>query len=198
RDHLARALRVLGAAAATMIVLFSISAVLSPAGAWSDWLAKVHLLNAQGHASHVSLRSVIGGADHQAAMLRARAPIFAAAVAGYVVMVIVACRGQRLERAALLGLSLTPIVFAPANYYIHFIFLLPMLGGETIWLVLLALCAIQYFTTWIGDLTLHFYLASLMLMLALAAILATILRRSEWLAAWWAAAAPATLQRASP
>ena len=194
RDVLPQTLRVLGAAAATIVLLFSISSLLSPAGAWSDWLAKVHLLNAQGHASHVSLRSVFGGADHQARMLVARAPVFAAAVACYVVAVLVACRKQRLDRAALLGLSLVPIVFAPANYYIHFIFLLPMLGGEAVWLVLLALCALQYFTTWIGDLALHFYLASVLLMAALAGLLGIVLRESEWLREWWAAI-PATASR---
>ena len=195
RERLAPTLRVLGAAAATIILLFAISTALSPAGAWRDWLAKVHLLNAQGHASHVSLRSVIGGADHQARMLIARAPVFAAAVALYVIAVLVACRKQSLDRAALLGLSLVPIVFAPANYYIHFIFLLPMLGGEAIWLVLLALCALQYFTTWIGDLALHFYLASVLLMAALLAMLGITLRSSAWLVAWWAIPAKASRRR---
>src|SRR5262249_36695046 len=150
KANLRPTLRVLGAAAATLIVLFCISAVLSPGGAWGDWLAKVHLLNKEGHASHVSLRSVIGGADHPAAMLRARAPLFAAAVALYVMGVIACAREKRLEQAALLGLCLVPVVFAPANYYIHFIFLLPMVGAEAIWLILLGLCAVQYFTTWIG------------------------------------------------
>src|SRR5262249_2322621 len=88
--------------------------------------------------------------------------------------------------AALLGLSLVPIVFAPANYYIHFIFLLPMIGFESVWLTLLALCAVQYLTTWVGDLALHFYLASVLLMVALLPMLILILRRSEWLVAWWA------------
>src|SRR5262249_57851409 len=117
-DGLRPTLRVLGAAASTMIILYCVSAVASPAGAWSDWLAKVHLLNAQGHASHVSLRSVIGGADHQAAMLRARALVFAAAVSVYVVAGLLAARPKRLDQAARPRLSLVPIRFPPAHHFI--------------------------------------------------------------------------------
>src|SRR5262249_3118616 len=109
-----------------------------------------------------------------------------AVVAVYIVGVIACAREKRLEQAALLGLCLVPVVFAPANYYIHFIFLLPILGAEAVWLILLGLCAGQYFTTWLNDLTLHFYLASVLLMVALLAILVTMLGRSGWLRAWWA------------
>ena len=77
-----------------------------------------------------------------------------------------------------------------------------MLGAESVWLILLGLCAVQYFTTWLNDLTLHFYLASVLLMVALLAILVTMLRRSEWLRAWWATparVAPArTVSSSSP
>jgi hypothetical protein len=40
----------------------------------------------------------------------------------------VACRRLRLEQAAILGLMMIPVFFYPANYYCHYVFLIPLLG----------------------------------------------------------------------
>jgi hypothetical protein len=74
-------------------------------------------------------------------------------------------RRMELHQAALAGLLLIPAFFYPANYYYHYVFLLPLLGGVAratgppsgrgglprrllgwVSLVLLAMCVVQYFT----------------------------------------------------
>ena len=45
-------------------------------------------------------------------------------------MMAVAARGKRPEQAMLLGLPLIPVLLYPGNYYIHFVFLLPLLVEE--------------------------------------------------------------------
>jgi hypothetical protein len=72
-----------------------------------------------------------------------------------------------------------PVLLYPANYYIHFGFLLPLIPlerklraeGEApvsatdagVWLTLLAMCGVQYFTVLVPDLGLHFYLETAVL-----------------------------------
>lgn len=60
-----------------------------------------------------------------------------------------------MDQAALIGILLVPVFFYPANYYLQYIFLLPLLvddDPEKPWpwifnsLCLLALCGLQYAT----------------------------------------------------
>ncbi len=97
-------------------------------------------------------------------------------------------RDKRPEQAAVLGLMLLPIVFYPANYYLHVVCLFPLLArvpgrmptptDAALWITLLGLCAAQYFTVLVRDLTLHFYLASALLLAALFTMLSLTLRES--------------------
>ena len=57
-----------------------------------------------------------------------RKPIFYLGILFYVGLAVAACRRRRLDQAALMGLMLIPIFFYPANYYCHFVFLLPLVG----------------------------------------------------------------------
>ncbi len=57
-----------------------------------------------------------------------RKPIFYLGVLAYTALAFFACRRRRLDQAALAGLMLIPIYFYPANYYCHFVWLLPLLG----------------------------------------------------------------------
>ncbi|HEY6725680.1 MAG TPA: discoidin domain-containing protein [Polyangiaceae bacterium] len=191
---------VLAAAALTGALLFLGSSLLLGFEAWGDWYAKVGQLSADPHGNHISLRSLIAGWDaDQPLVLADRLLIFLTAVAFYVGLVFAACRGQRYEQAAVLGLVLTPVFFYPANYYIHLVWLLPLVMVEQrklpgpdslpfdpahaqVGLALLALCAAQYFTVLETDRGLHFYLASVLLFAALTFLLVTLARRNATVA----------------
>ena len=84
------------------------------------------------------------------------------------------------------------MILYPANYYIHFVFLLPLIVAETpgnianepefsstrsaVWITLLAMCAAQYFTVLVTDLGLHFYLATALLFAALTTMMLLLVR----------------------
>jgi len=187
---------VLVSAAATGALLFVGSSLLVGWHAWGDWYVKVGQLSADPHGNHISLRSLIAGWEsEQALVLADRLPLFLAAVVFYVGLVFVACRGQRYEQAAMLGLVLTPVLFYPANYYIHLVWLLPLVMVEQrkldaplatpfdeahtwVGLALLALCAAQYFTVLETDRGLHFYFATVLLFAAVTVLLVTLARRN--------------------
>jgi hypothetical protein len=177
--------RVLAGAALAAVAVFLFSALVLPVAAWPEWLRKVSQLSSDPHANHISLRSLIAGwRGDQADVLRARLPLFLTAILGYVGLVALAARGRRLDQAAILGLILVPVLLYPANYYIHLVFLLPLLAteragavsprGAFLWLVLLGMCAAQYFTVMETDRGLHFYFASVLLFAAVTALLVSL------------------------
>jgi hypothetical protein len=193
-------LRVLAGAGLAFAALFAFSIAVIPAEAWVDWLAKVGQLSSDPHPSHISLRSLIaGGGPDQASVLRARLPVFVGAVLTYVTGVVLIARGKRIEQIAILALILVPVLFYPANYYIHLVFLLPLVTaprgrGEpfarldaSIVLTLLFLCAAQYGTVLVTERPLHFYLTSVLLFGAITYLLFLLLRdqaaRAGWLTA---------------
>ncbi len=175
------------AVAVGMVVLSSV--VFSP-GAWVAWFHKVRMLDASPHVNHVSLRGLIAGAEGaEARLLSERMPVFIAGVVAFVALVVFAARRRPLHQAALLGLPLVPVIFNPANYYSHLIFLYPLLAVELppsreepdrrpvsrrdagIWVLLLGLCAAQYGTVLVRDLGLHFELATMLLFLVVGTVL---------------------------
>jgi hypothetical protein len=175
-----------GAGAVVGAFLFSI--VVLPPAAWPECLTKVSQLSADPHPASIALRSLIAGADgNQGSVLRARMPLFVAASTLYVLLVAAAARRRRIDQAAVLGMILVPVVLYPANYYIHFVFLLPLLATERrptdvdpspvsrldagVWLTLTVMCAAQYFTTLVPDLGLHFYLETVILFVMLSVLL---------------------------
>jgi hypothetical protein len=184
--------RILSGAALVMLSAFVLSLVVLPNDAWTHRLSKVSQLDADPHPSSIALRNLVAGWEDQARILRARWPLYASLWAFYTSMVVVAARGRRPEQAALLGLLLVPVWLYPSNYYLHFVFLLPLLAverepqdaseaavsrsGASMWLTLLAMCSIQYFTVLETDLPLHFYLATVILFGALARLLWAMIR----------------------
>ena len=196
--------RMLIGALGAVTVLFVFSALVLPIEAWADWWLKVKQLSGDPHANHISLRSLVAGwEDDQESVLRARLPLYLVSAGLYLAGVVVACRGKGLERCAVLGLVLIPVVFYPANYYIHFVFLLPLLMVERpleqgdaeksapltvldAWLgaALLGMCALQYFTVMITLKGLHFYFGSVCLFLGLSALLLLVLKRDALLLRW--------------
>jgi hypothetical protein len=111
-------------------------------------------------------------------------PLFVAAIAAMVLLVIAGARRASPLQAALLGLMLIPALFYPANYYSHFVWLLPMLAVERpdesrpvrpadalIWFTLLLMCSVQYFAVLAPDQVLRFWLNSAVLFASLATVL---------------------------
>jgi hypothetical protein len=199
-------IRIIIGGVAAMAVLFLFSAAVLPVRAWGDWLHKVAQLSSDPHPSHLSLRSLIAGWEgNQASVLRQRLPVFIAGIAFVVGLVVVAARGRRPEQAALLGLPLIPTLLYPGNYYLHFVFLLPMLVAERdpkeatapgaaplggtaagVWTILLLMCFVQYGTALVlPNLPLHFYLDSAILYAALVGILLFLARERVLAAGWW-------------
>jgi hypothetical protein len=188
--------------AVAMVLLFAFSAAVLPVSAWGDWLHKVGQLSSDAHPSHLSLRSLIGGWEgSQNATVMARLPLLIAGILFYLGMTAVAARGKRPDQAMLLGLPLIPVLLYPGNYYIHFVFLLPLLAderpgtpplaptGAAIWTTLLLMCVVQYGTVLVPDLALHFYLESAVLFAVITTILILLVRERALAAGWFSPAA---------
>jgi hypothetical protein len=182
-----------------MLGAFLFSIVVLPPSAWPDCLKKVSQLSADPHPASIALRSLIAGADgNQGSVLRSRLPLYVAAIALYVSLIVIAARSRRIDQAAVIGMLLVPILTYPANYYIHFVFLLPLIATERrpteedpaptsrldagIWLTLTAMCSVQYFTTLVPDLGLHFYLETAVLFAMMSVLLGVLV--FEDVAAW--------------
>ncbi len=173
-------------AMAVAAFMLALSSILFSPSAWVAWYHKVQILDAAPHLNHISLRGLLAGAGgNEARLLAERTPLLIAGVAGFLVLVVIAARSRPLHQAALLGLPLVPVVFNPANYYSHLVFLYPLLAVELgkgsdrrvsrrdagIWLVWLGVCAAQYGTVLVHDVGLHFDLATMLLFAALAIML---------------------------
>jgi len=118
-------------AAACLFTAWLLSSLFLSFDAWVAWIQKVSILDRDPHVNDVSLRGLIAGSlGNQRRVLLARMPIFIAAVIAFVVAVIAAARNKRYDQTAVLGSMLIPVVFNPANYYIHFICVLPLLAME--------------------------------------------------------------------
>jgi hypothetical protein len=193
-------LRVLLGAVLAIAAGFAFSVLVLSVDAWPEWYTKVRRLESGPHFATLSLRSLVGGTtSDQSLILRSRAPVYVAAVVLYTAGVIWGCRGKRPEQAAILALTLLPFLLSPANYYSHVVFLFPLLVIERaakssadpglsaaevgIWLSLLGMCALQYFTVLVPDLALHFYFESAFLILTLTVVLCLFLyeRVRDWL-----------------
>jgi len=188
-------LRVAGAAAATAVLLVAVTSLRWSFPTWLDWLAKVSKLNADSHSNSVALRNLVAGweAGHQQ-LLVARWPLLTAGILAFSVAVVLHCRNKSLDRAAIAGLLLVPVVFYAANYYLHIVCFLPLLAapvlrrlpsGEEapptsteawVWLILLGMCVAQYWTVLVTEFGLHFHLATVLLFSAQAALLVVLLR----------------------
>lgn len=201
--------RVLVAAAATLVVLVVVSSAVLGAHSWIAWWAKVNLLDADAHVNPVSLRTVLAGSGpERLRVLAERTPMYWGALAAFFVLVCVAARKKPLEQAALYGLMLVQMALFPANYYAHLVCLLPMLavdrlargakgdeaapdegdglrrsfGATDAWVLvtLAAMCAAQYFTVLVSEQRLHFYLSSVTLVAAYASMLLAVVRRDAF------------------
>lgn len=199
---------VLGAILCIAALVLLSFVVLDPA-AWASWGRKVSLLNRDDLVNQVSLRVLMGYDDHHTFAALGRiagalgwdssgqlthrvAPLLTAVVAAlFMLAVVLAARGKRIEQSALLGLFLVPVVFNPMNYYVHMVFLFPLLAVERvgaangeirpvraldawIWCCLLGMCVAQYKTVLEPRVDTHFYGATVILFVGMAAILGSL------------------------
>jgi len=126
------AVRVTLSAIAFMAFCVVATSLIYSFGAWVEWWKKITLLDAGIGTNDVSLRALVafGSDEPPYRALRSRMPLYVALIALYVGAAAVAARRLRLDQSALVALPLILVVFNPANYYAHFIALLPLLGYE--------------------------------------------------------------------
>ncbi|MCL2824138.1 MAG: discoidin domain-containing protein [Polyangiaceae bacterium] len=183
-EHNKPTLKVWAGAIAGGVTLFLFASLVLSFDAWPEWLAKVRLLDTEPHVNQVSLQGFVGGTDHiQASVVRSRWPLYATLAGSIAILggIIAWKRRASLDQAAVLGCLLIPVVFNPANYYIHFVTILPLLGctllredqhktptlrQAIVWLPALLMCVGQYWTTKIDDRGLHFETSTVLLFFA--------------------------------
>lgn len=173
---------------------FLVSSLVLGFDSWPLWVRKISSFTNSPHVNHISLLTIVAGSEGtQAAVLRARMPLFVALTALYVTLTAWAAWKRPPHVAALLGIVLLPVFMYPANYYMHFVFLLPLLVTEPLlastrfereasgraWTLLLGMCMALYFTVKEQALELHFYNASVILLATLLALLLVLLPRDE-------------------
>lgn len=188
----------LGAALASVLLVGWSGALFGLEPAWGGWVKKIALHTEDANANHLGVRTLVG--------FDAQLTVEALAAAGvpqpwlqwqrtqlstyqqrpllawllralFLLGCVLACRGASLEQAALLGMLLVPVFTYPANYYCHYVYLLPLLASGRrpalalgIELVLLLMCVGQYFTLRLF-LDLRFFWESVILLGGFAALL---------------------------
>lgn len=183
----------LGAAVCALVSVGTSSLILG-ADSWPLWVDKISSFTASPHVNHISLLTVVAGSEgRQADVLAQRSMVFYALAGLYLFLAVWVGARRKPHQVALLGIMMMPVFMYPANYYMHFVFLLPLLvdevttikeryareaAGKT-WMLLLGICAAQYFTVRETDLANHFYNASVILMAGLLGVLIALLPKDR-------------------
>ncbi len=155
--------------AAASAVLVAVSTSVFGAEAWVEWLRKVQILDRDNHLNNISFRTYISTDK----------TVWVLACLGSIVALFVALRKASWTNAAAWGIALIPLVFNPANYYLHSAFLLVTLAsGHSkrtlfVWLALLAMCVGSLFTTLSTDTARHFQLETLLFFVTLGVLWVT-------------------------
>ncbi len=123
------------------------SALFGARDSWANWFQKIEIHQEKPNVNHLGLRTIVSfepdktgdkvlrrdldepwtdWQGYQLAALHRRKPIFYAVIGLMLAMAAVAARNKRLDQAGIIGLFLIPFVFYPANYYCHYVFLLPL------------------------------------------------------------------------
>jgi len=167
---------------------------------WGQWFHKISMHTDEPNVNHVGLRTVLATdlsatprqleaagdkapwaswQQRQLDTFARRKPLFYLLCALYLAIAVVAAARMRPEQAAVMGLLLAPVLFYPANYYMHGIFILPMLAteatsgnrfahGRHVAPVLLLWCAAQALTYVHTQTDERFYQQSVQLLIATA------------------------------
>jgi hypothetical protein len=132
-----------GAAACVTVLLVLSTATFGFAHSWADWAHKIYLHSVTPNVNHVGLRTLFQfspsktlnalagtGEDWSLEQLRtlsARRPLYILAMTAFTALALIGSRKRDLRQAALIGMMMIPIYFYPSNYYLHYVFVLPML-----------------------------------------------------------------------
>jgi hypothetical protein len=181
RDSLAAhagIVRALVAATVTGVVLVALStAVLSPAS-WTEWAVKASLLSSGYHVNSLGLRALTTG-DFGLGERALRWAVYLVGAALFTALTLRAARGRPPHKTALVFMLLVAIYFYPANYYFHFVFLLPLLAttdGErprdaALFAIVLSMCVAELPAALVDAWPVHFGLESAVLLIVTLSIL---------------------------
>lgn len=142
---------------------------------WGQWSDKIAMHANKPNVNHFGLRANIGyKADNLWHRLRARGQdpelwgplttqtledrwwLLSLSMLSYVALAVVACRRVRLSDAAVIGTMMIPVFFYPSNYYLHILFIWPLLlaawstrDGDRSWSLIaatvLSACTLKWF-----------------------------------------------------
>ncbi|HVW26630.1 MAG TPA: discoidin domain-containing protein [Polyangiaceae bacterium] len=172
REEAKPMLRAVAGAAVCVTVLFVLSTLtFGFRHAWVDWAHKITMHSTSPNVNHVGLRTLIQfdpsktiralsqtGGDwsvEQARTFMKRRPLYVIAILAFTLLSLAAARGRDLRQAALIGMMMIPIFFYPSNYYLHYVFVLPLMmnyseepAARKRWglvsFVVLAICVSEY------------------------------------------------------
>jgi len=144
--------RIAAGAVPCVVLLFALSsAVFGYQASWGNWFYKISIHQDKPNVNHVGLRNIMSyESEHtgdkvlrrelsepwtdwqtyQLTALERRKPLFLASILLFTGIAVAACRKRQYHQAALMGMMLIPVYFYPANYYCHYVFLLPMLAAN--------------------------------------------------------------------
>ncbi|HEX4340405.1 MAG TPA: hypothetical protein VH062_31065 [Polyangiaceae bacterium] len=137
-------LEMLAGAALCVAITFSLSTLaFGFSHSWLDWAHKITLHSVTPNVNHVGLRTLIqfdpsktiralsqNGGDwsvEQSRTFLARRPLYVLAIIAFTALSLAAARGRDLRQAALIGMMMIPVYFYPSNYYLHYVFVLPLM-----------------------------------------------------------------------
>jgi hypothetical protein len=142
---------------------------------WGSWSEKISMHANKPNINHVGLTALVGhdsdnlwhklrerGEDPEqwgpltAQTMKDRRWLLIVGMLFYTLLGLFACRGARLSDAAVIGTMMIPIYFYPSNYYLHILFIWPLLlagwrgpDGDRDWSLIaasvLGFCALQWF-----------------------------------------------------
>ncbi|QQR80920.1 MAG: discoidin domain-containing protein [Deltaproteobacteria bacterium] len=184
---------------ATLCVALSFgitSATFGYKHSWKPWFEKITMHADKPNVNHLGFRNLFSfdseltsqklAEFHRGDWIQTQRETFAKrkffvnlAILFSLVLILRAMRQKDLHQISLLGLLLIPVFFYPANYYFHYVFLLPLLGAFSkdkvdevstsyftgINVILLTMCTFHYFTLLEGEMDVSFTQQSWLLMI---------------------------------
>jgi len=186
-------LRAIGAAVVAVVALVALSSAVLGPSSWLGWVRKAFVLTTGYHVNHVSLQSIIATDFETWEMAEGwnrsfpRVVVYVLAIVGFTALTVRAARNRAPHHAALIALFLIPVAFNAANYYYHYVFLLPLIAiadgnqrrDARLWATVLGMCAAEYLATVAPTLSQHFVTESICLMAAYLVMLVLLNREAE-------------------
>jgi hypothetical protein len=174
------AVRAIAGATLCVTLFFAATSItFGASNSWGNWAKKIAIHASDPSVNNVGLRNVMAFKPSTTGKslrernvpdvwgewmqrfdetLSQRRVLFIAVMFAFVAAAFLACRKRKLEQTALIGLLIIPFVFYPSNYYLHYIFLLPMALAVITpsdvenkrfangMIALMAICVAQFFT----------------------------------------------------